>query len=131
MAERRRKELLRLVNDLVPLNPDRVPVILAGDFNSYKGRTYDSVGKLLESIGLYDAFDQARIIGYQHYNSFNGFRTNPAIGITWGDHLDHFWVDPNRMRVWSWYNAAQFVGGKYATPIPSDHNPITMVLRVG
>ncbi len=107
-----------------------MPVVYGGDFNSHKNRSNDSVATEFHKAGLYDSFDLAMKIGYQHFNTYNGFNTNPAVGVKWGDHVDHIWVTAGKTRVISWLNGAKVVSGKYPHPIPSDHNPLVVSVQV-
>ncbi|MEO6604848.1 MAG: endonuclease/exonuclease/phosphatase family protein [Aeromicrobium sp.] len=126
----RERELNTLFIRMGYINPEKVPVVYLGDFNSHKGRKYDSVTAMFKGKGYYDAFDLAMALKFQHYNTYNDFESTPNLGITWGDHVDHVWVDSTKVRVNSWRNAAKFDGSRYAHPIPSDHNPLVVSIQV-
>lgn len=126
----RNTESYKLIGAIRQINAENYPVIYGGDFNSHKGRASDSVAAAFNNRGYHDAFDLAMKLTYQHYNSYNDFQTTPRIGVTWGDHIDHVWVDPTRTRVTSWANGARLSGGKYPHPIPSDHNPVVVTVQV-
>jgi endonuclease/exonuclease/phosphatase family metal-dependent hydrolase len=131
-TESRRQEMVTLLDNVRLANTKRLPVIYAGDFNSHKNSSNDVVRPLMKAKKLYDGFDLARTLTNQHVNSFNSFRVSPRIGYKWGDHLDHVWVDPWTSRVDSWRNAAQIgADGLMVKPIPSDHSPVVVDLRIG
>lgn len=105
------------------------PVIVLGDFNTHKSRTGDDTMKNLEASGWHDAFDQARSLTRQHHNTANPDRTStPVIGILWGAHVDKALVRPSRSVVYSWANAGEMSGTRYATPLGSDHHPLLVEL---
>ncbi|MET1036938.1 MAG: hypothetical protein ABW075_01610, partial [Aeromicrobium sp.] len=59
-------------------------------------------------------------------------RVSPRIGYKWGDHLDKVWVDPWTTRIDAWYNTALIgADGLMVKPIPSDHSPVVVDLRIG
>jgi hypothetical protein len=131
-SESRRQEVATLLENVQRTNTKKLPVIYAGDFNSHKNSSNDVVRPLMKNKKLYDAFDLARSLTNQHVNSFNSFRVSPRIGYKWGDHLDKVWVDPWTTRIDAWYNTA-LIGpdGLMVKPIPSDHSPIVVDLRIG
>lgn len=126
----RKVESYKLIDEIRKINTEGLPVVYGGDFNSHKGRTTDSVAAAFNTRGYHDAFDLAMKLKYQHHNSYNAFQSSPILGIKWGDHVDHFWVNPGKTRVTSWANGARLVGGKYPHPIPSDHNPVVVSVQV-
>ncbi|GAA3516635.1 hypothetical protein GCM10022234_09830 [Aeromicrobium panaciterrae] len=126
----RAAEIRTLLAKIREVNPEGVPVVYGGDFNSHKNRSNDSVATEFHKGGLYDAFDLAMKIGYQHFNTYNGFKVTPTIGVKWGDHVDHVWVDPTKSRVISWLNGVKLVSGKLPHPIPSDHSPLVVSVQV-
>jgi endonuclease/exonuclease/phosphatase family metal-dependent hydrolase len=119
----REQEVENLVEGIRRINGDNSPVIFGGDFNSHKHRDYDSPARVLQGAGYHDSYDLAQRLRRPNFNSANGFEPTPRIGATWGDHVDHFWVDPDQTRVLKWANAASVVNGVYS-PLPSNHNPI-------
>lgn len=126
----RKAETYKLLAEIKRVNAENYPVVYGGDFNSHKGRANDSVATAFHNRGYLDSYDLAMKFRAQHYNSYNDFSTIPRIGMKWGDHVDHVWVDPTRSRVMSWVNAATLVGGRYPHPIPSDHNPVVATIQV-
>nr|MCW2727707.1 hypothetical protein [Aeromicrobium sp.] len=129
----RRAEVNQMISTIKATNTKRLPVIYAGDFNSHKQtQTSDSVRPPMHSSKFYDAFDLARKVSGQHLNSYNDFKTTPRIGTKWGNHIDKVWVDPWKVRVDGWYNHALLdANGKMVKPIPSDHSPIIVDVRIG
>ena len=130
--ESRRQEMNTLLDNVKLTNTKKLPVIYTGDFNSHKNSSEDVVRPIMKAKKLYDSFDLARTLTNQHVNSYNSFRVSPRIGYKWGDHLDKVWVDPWTSRVDAWYNAALIgADGLMVKPIPSDHSPVVVDLRVG
>jgi endonuclease/exonuclease/phosphatase family metal-dependent hydrolase len=127
--DRRREGVQNLVEGVTRMNASDLPVVYLGDYNSYRHRQYDSPATVFHSIGRYDAFDLAESLHHPNYNSANGGTSIPRIGHTWGDHVDHVWVDPTTTRVLSWSNTAPLVHGRYS-PRPSNHNPILVRIRL-
>ena len=114
------------------MNPERLPVVYAGDFNSHKHRSYDSPADVMHDAGYWDAFDLAEKLVRPNFNSANRMSYEPVIGDTWGDHVDHLWLDPNNTRVLKWRSVADFSpAGTYKAPLPSNHNPVFVKLTVG
>jgi endonuclease/exonuclease/phosphatase family metal-dependent hydrolase len=132
-TDNRRSEVTTMLGAMALVNPARVPVVYAGDFNSHKQtKTSDSPRPVMNASRLYDAYDFARRVSGQHMNSYNGFKRTPVISYKWGDHIDKVWVNPYQARVDGWYNHALLdAAGKMVEPIPSDHSPIVVDLRLG
>lgn len=127
-ARTRRAETAVLVREIAEINPDGLPVALAGDWNSHRNRSNDYVATVLKGAGFRDAYDLARSVGRQHHNSYNDWETRPTISVTWGDHVDKVWVVPGRSVVARWENAAPMASGRYVGPLVSDHNPVLVRL---
>ena len=126
----RRTETTNLVRATAALNPEGLPVVHAGDFNSHRNRSNDTPGAVMRAAGIRDGFDLAETVGRQHYNSYNSWRSTPTLSVTYGDHVDHVWVDPRRAEVTYWGNVAAVTGARYTTPITSDHNPVLVRLSL-
>lgn len=132
VVEHRRQEINTLLDNVKLANPKRLPVIYAGDWNSHKNSSEDIVRPLMKAKKLYDAYDLARSLTNQHVNSYNSFKVAPRIGYKWGDHIDKVWVDPWTTRIDAWYNIALIgADGLMVKPIPSDHSPVVVDLRIG
>jgi endonuclease/exonuclease/phosphatase family metal-dependent hydrolase len=127
--QRRRQQALTMMSDLERLNPQGLPVVIAGDFNSYWQRQYDTSGDVMRAAGLADSFWRAHKWVNGNYDSGNRGQAVPKIGWTWGRHLDQVWADPARTQVLKWGNAAALQDGRYV-PLPSNHNPVMVRLRV-
>lgn len=99
--------------------------VLLGDFNVSKGREGDATASVLLKRGWADAFDQARSLTGQHYNSANPkMSAKPVVSVTWGAHVDKVMVKPSRTIVTSWEQAGKMKNGRFVTPLGSDHHPI-------
>lgn len=108
----------------------KAPVMIVGDLNTHKSRVGDGTMAALEKRGWYDAYDQARTLSLQHYNTANPTMSlTPFTSVTWGDHIDKVLVRPSRSVVYSWRNAGKTAGGKWIGPLGSDHHPLAV--RVG
>ena len=129
-ARTRQAEVTRLLAGVTALNVERLPVVLAGDWNSHRNRSNDYVGTELRRGGFRDAFDLARSVLRQHLNSYNDWRTTPTVSVTWGDHVDKVWVQPGRTVVRRWENSAPMTGSRYTAPLVSDHNPVLVRISV-
>lgn len=130
-ADERRQEITTLTTFIsAKFDGAKVPVIYAGDFNSHKNRANDSLRSVFHRQGYYDAYDLAMILRQQHNNSFNGFSVKPKISYKWGDHVDHVWIRPDVGRINRWVNGAKIAGGRMVTPIPSDHSPLIVDVRL-
>ena len=122
-------ETTNLVEGLHGINPEGLPLVVGGDFNSYEQREYDSAGAVLRGEGLADSFWRARTWTRGNYDSGNSGSSVPRIGQTWGRHIDQVWTQPGRTQVLRWGNAASVQDGRYV-PLPSNHNPVFVRLRV-
>jgi endonuclease/exonuclease/phosphatase family metal-dependent hydrolase len=129
-AEKREAEIKTLTTHLAKINPGKLPVVYAGDFNSHKNRANDDMSSVFHRQGYYDAYDLALKLYRQHHNSYNGFDVVPRLSYKWGDHVDHVWIRPDEGRVESWVNGALISGGRMVRPIPSDHSPIVVDVRL-
>lgn len=114
------------------LDMDRLPVVLIGDFNTNRSRTGNArLDAVMHANGFYDAYEQARSLYRQHQNTANpSWATKPVIGVTWGDHVDKVWIRPSRTQVVTWANVGRMSGGRYVSPLGSDHHPLQVQLRL-
>jgi endonuclease/exonuclease/phosphatase family metal-dependent hydrolase len=127
---RRRDETSRLVAGLAHVNTRGLPLVIAGDLNSHQGRHPDSPSDVLSAAGLANSYFRAHSWHHAKLNSGNGFKLDPRKGSAWGYHLDQVWAEPGRTQVLEWRNAAKLDGGRYAAPLPSNHSPVMVELRV-
>jgi endonuclease/exonuclease/phosphatase family metal-dependent hydrolase len=125
----RRQDANNLVAGLRRVNPGGLPVVVAGDFNSYEQRRYDSPGEVMRGAGFANSFWRAHKWKRGNYNSANGGSAVPEVGYTWGRHIDQVWAQPGRTQVLKWRNCARLKHGRYV-PLPSNHNPVLVRLRV-
>ena len=126
LRDQQRKQEISTLTRFIQVKFDgaKVPVIYAGDYNSHKNRTLDSLRSVFHRQGYYDSYDLAMVLRQQHYNSFNGFDRRAKVSYKWGDHVDHLWIRPDEGRILKWNNGARIVRGTMVAPIPSDHSPI-------
>ncbi|MBC9227227.1 hypothetical protein GL325_12910 [Aeromicrobium sp. 636] len=113
-------------------NVRSMPVVVLGDFNTNRSRAGNNrLESVMHANGFYDAYEQARSLSRQHFNTANPrWLTKPVVGVTWGDHVDKVWVRPGRSRVVSWANAGRMSGGRFVAPLPSDHHPLLVRAQV-
>jgi endonuclease/exonuclease/phosphatase (EEP) superfamily protein YafD len=127
---RRRREARNLVRGLARINPRRLPVVIGGDFNSHQGSRRNSPGVVMRRAGLSNSYFRAHAWYRGKLNSANGYRLHPRVGATWGYHVDQVLAQPRRTQVLRWRNAAKLVRGRYAAPLPSNHDPVLVALRI-
>jgi endonuclease/exonuclease/phosphatase family metal-dependent hydrolase len=129
-AALRSGETTKLLSGVAAANDTGLNVVIAGDFNSHKNRSNDTVGRVMNGAGYRDAYDLAEKVTNQHYNSYNGYAVTAATSVKWGDHVDHVWVKPALSRVLTWVQRGLRSGSKYLTPIPSDHHAVSVDVRL-
>ena len=121
-----------MVNRVTSAFPGR-PTVVLGDFNSHRGLDRrgqtDTPRMVMEGAGFADASDIAAHLTYPFLNSAHAFKTDPPRSSTWPTHVDRIFVSPG-ITVPSWENIAVLAGGRYATPMASDHNPIKATLYI-
>ena len=144
LRQRQAATALRTIN---AENPDNLPAILAGDFNSSRfakpsntaydtfraGGFADPLGQVAETTKTAPgAFVEKRI--NTDLNSFNDFeRQAKRARSGWlnGSYIDYLMVAP-KMRVSEWENVADLdADDRYVGVIPSDHNLIRMTVHLG
>lgn len=124
-------ETTRLVDGANAVNPEGLPVLFAGDFNSNRSRgSLDTPAKVMAAKGYTDAYDLATAVSRQHQNSYNDWQTTPKIGVTWGDHVDKVWVKAPASKVTAWWNASLMTGSSYTSPLGSDHSPVRVIAHL-
>ncbi len=128
------RELLRTIRSN---NPNKLPVIVVGDFNSFKwmpggNDPYDAMlaSGYLDPLGnsyrstwsTRNAIVEKRI--RTNYSSFNDYRrVPPRFAYPNGTYLDYIFVSP--MRVAEWETVVNVdSAGRFIGVIPSDHNLI-------
>lgn len=136
----RNKQTLRLIRRIQALNPHNLPVVWAGDWNSNKSNAnqsaypggFDAPKRRFAAIDVVNSVEQTPNLVNAELNSANAGIKTPR---TSGDHVDAIYVPRQGVSVESWIMPANFVetesGRLYATPFPSDHNPIVARLAIG
>jgi len=124
---KRRDEAETLLTTMRSVNPEGLPVVYAGDFNSGVHRGKDSPGTLMDAAGLVDARFATENRQNERYNS--GHSWSPGYLPASGAHVDHVWVSPD-FRVDSWKQIVRLSDSRYATPMLSDHNAISALLSL-
>lgn len=124
----RKSEVTALLAAMPNINPARLPIVFAGDFNSHRNRPNDYLAAVFHKAGYFDAYELAGALRRPNYNSYNGFSKTPIISKTWGDHVDHIWVKTS-IGVSKWEGVAFYENGRYTT-LPSDHNPVSVRLTL-
>ncbi len=127
LAERRRRELVVLVNELAAINTAKLPVIRRA--TSTPTRDVQTTPSPSSSIrGLLRCVRPGEDHRYQHYNSLQRVQDDPDdrrhVGRPRRPCLGR--PKPDARLVLG--QRRQAVGGKYPTPIPSDHNPIIVTV---
>lgn len=129
----------RLIRRVQALNGHHLPVVWAGDWNSNKSNAnqenypggYDAPRKRFAAIDVVNSVEQTPYTTNADLNSANAGIKAPRRS---GDHVDAIYVPRSGVRVESWSMLANFLEGpegrEYATPFPSDHNPLVARLVV-
>jgi endonuclease/exonuclease/phosphatase family metal-dependent hydrolase len=130
----REAQTKKLISDLARANPNKYPVIYAGDFNSNKSNAdqsrypggYDAPLKVFTAAGIPDAFDVGRTKVNAAWNSANQ-AINPPLRHS--DHVDHIFVD-RAIKVVQFKVIVSLSGSSYAKPFATDHNPVRATVVV-
>ncbi|KAA1395172.1 endonuclease/exonuclease/phosphatase family protein [Aeromicrobium ginsengisoli] len=124
-----------LLSKVAAINPDKLLVVYAGDFNSNKSNAdqdrypggYDAPLKVFTAAGVPDTFVEATAPVGATWNSANQ-AINPPLRHS--DHVDHIFADApiivNDWRVIVSLDDRRW----YATPFASDHNPVRAKLTI-
>ncbi|PFG17831.1 endonuclease/exonuclease/phosphatase family metal-dependent hydrolase [Propionicimonas paludicola] len=128
----------QLVKIVARENPEKLPTIIVGDFNSHKFRKPDNAPhKIITRAGYLDPLDNidgwrgdgARGVAERRINenffTINGFKRKAerATGYSTGVMLDQIYVSP--MRVAEWETVVRTdSSGRFVGVIPSDHNMV-------
>ena len=133
----RNKQTRQVLATIAAHNPDRLPTVVVGDFNSHKwtkpsngpydimrsagfvdplGNTYRSTTRA--AVGAVERRINTRFSSYNDYQ-----RQAPRFGYTNGTYLDYIFTTP--MRVSEWETVVRVDSrGRFVGVIPSDHNMI-------
>lgn len=130
----REAQTKKLIADIARANPNKFPVIYAGDYNSNKSNAdqsrypggYDAPHKVFKAAGIPDAFDVAASKINPTWNSANQAKNPP---LRYSDHVDHIYSDA-AIKVLQFKVVLSLDGSRYRTPFATDHNPVRATLRV-
>jgi endonuclease/exonuclease/phosphatase family metal-dependent hydrolase len=106
-----------------------LPVIYAGDTNSYAGSNpdnYDSPGDLFAADGATDSLMAAQKATNTKYGSVNGYTPKPS---QTGRIIDHLY-GTGGAAFQSWNQVMNLKNGRWPDVVPSDHNPIMAQVSV-
>lgn len=109
--------------------PGTAPFVLAGDFNSHRAHSADTPLLRLNQSGFDDAYDVSATYQLPFLNSANHYESVPATSTLWGAHLDRVFV-PQGASVTGWRTVSRISSGRYVTPMPSDHHPVTVTVHL-
>lgn len=119
--------LMQLIAEQFPTG--RPPIVLAGDFNSHRSRSFDAPRLRLEQSGFHDAYDVAASYDSPTWrNSGHGWSVTPATSTLWGSHIDRVWA-PAGAHVRSWRIIEPVVAGRYSELL-SDHSPLRVSIQL-
>lgn len=140
----RTAQMNALTRQINALNPRRLPVIWAGDWNSNESNAnqtkypggYDAPTRSFAALGAKNSLALTDNAVNADLNSANQGRKDPYAN---GDHVDAVFVSGTGIAVDAWQMLATFepaldptTGRRaYQLPFPSDHNPIVARLIVG
>jgi endonuclease/exonuclease/phosphatase family metal-dependent hydrolase len=105
-----------------------VPVLYAGDFNSYTGLgSQDTPGHVMLSAHVAEGMAVAQSRTVTQYGTVNDYRRVPPLHSTrW---IDRFFTTPGIATRW-WTQILHLTNGAFVGTIPSDHNPIVAGINV-
>lgn len=123
---RRSGEMDRMLGQMARINPERRPMIYAGDFNSGVHRDHDSPGVKMRGAGFTNTELLAQQVENDRINTGHTFDTSI---LQSGAHIDHVWVS-REFEVESWKQLVRVTNGRYTTPVVSDHNAVSTVIAL-
>ncbi|KAA1379830.1 endonuclease/exonuclease/phosphatase family protein [Aeromicrobium fastidiosum] len=123
---RRAREMGRLLSQMALINDTDKPMIYAGDFNSGLHRDADAPGDRMRGAGLRNTELLTKNVENARINTGHTFSTEV---LSSGAHIDHIWVTPD-FEVDSWKQLVRITGGRYTTPVVSDHNAVSAVVAL-
>lgn len=123
---RRAREMDRMLAQMRAINADGLPMIYAGDFNSGPHRDADAPGVKMRAAGLTNSELMTDDVQNGQINTGHTFSTEV---LDSGAHIDHIWVTPE-FQVDSWKQLVRITGGRYTTPVVSDHNAVSAVVAL-
>lgn len=133
----RARQTGELLRDMAVANPQKLPVVYAGDFNSNKANAnqsnypggYDAPMQRFTAAGIPDSYDIADAFRDPTWNSSNQAKNPP---VKHSDHIDHLYLD-SRIHANAWrvvISTTTATGSVYKTPFASDHNPVRAELVI-
>jgi endonuclease/exonuclease/phosphatase family metal-dependent hydrolase len=105
-----------------------VPIMYAGDFNSVEStrHPFDGPGIAMRAANAMDAFEVAATRRKTQYNSANHYlRRPPAAGMS----IDRVFASPG-VAMTQWKQLLKLDNGAFVGAIPSDHNPVFVLVVV-
>lgn len=122
----RKNQVEHVVAEIEKMNPGNLPIVLAGDLNSWQNRLVDNAPHdFLLGRGFVDTFSAAKKTNPQ-YSTYNKFDTRvKKYGQGFGVRLDYVLVK-NGAGVLSWTNVMKPVDSSRA----SDHNLVVADIRL-
>lgn len=122
-----------LLDAINAVNTDNLPEVYAGDFNSNKSNAkssggYDAVDRRMKAAQMRESLEVADNAWHVEWNSANQ-AINPP--YKYGDHVDHIYVDSQvHVTDSDVVLSLDSTGTRYATPFPSDHNPVRAAMTI-
>lgn len=133
--DERAAETQILIDSANMINPESLPTVYAGDYNSNKSNAqskypggYDAPFEVMAAAGIPDARNTAVWAWHVDYNSANQAKNPP---YRYGDHVDHIFVSPD-IQVAQWGIVTRLTpdGQNYLTPFATDHNPLRSIMTI-
>ena len=129
-----------LIQSIAAQNPEGLPVVYAGDYNSNKDNAnqskypggYDAPLQAFAAADIVDSIVTADRTYNTSWNSANQAKNPPIIH---SDHVDHVYVDPE-ITVNEWRMVLRITRDgsgleyRYTTPFVTDHNPVVARLTI-
>lgn len=115
---KRSREMDRMLGQMGLINDTGDPMIYAGDFNSGTHRNADSPGAKMRASGFGDTYLLTKDTTNGEISTSHTFSTEVLRATA---HVDHIWVS-KQFDVEAWEQLVRLNGGRYASPVVSDHN---------
>lgn len=125
----RAQEMRALTAAIHRINPSRLPVIYAGDWNSNSSRKTDEPAEALADLGFVNALDIAASAKNPEHNSAisKGLTIRPNY-----HHTDSIFVENDIASViwWRQYVDLNAAGNRYRNPLLTDHHAIAATVDI-
>lgn len=131
--DRREKEITEIYEQVVANNPDNLPIVFGGDFNSNKSRDRDAPYEFLKGKGYENALKMVLADPINNeYNSGWGGKARPVMKAAKdGNHVDSIFVSGGTtVNTWEQVPASRIEGGDYQWPFITDHNALVANLTL-